>query len=470
MFENADQFYPTPRKTVHDMIKGLKLQGKTVLDPMAGDGAILDVVKSLTQYSRQAETFAIEIDHSLQAILRDKDHQVIDTDFFQHRPTFHFDFILMNPPFSIGAKSLLYAFKVSNGALIKCLLNAETINNPYSSDRQQLTHLIEKHDGTVESLGYPFKNARIAVNVETVLVTLQDTTARPNYEYTFDGERETNDHFTEDVFGGDLAPSDLFDSFEAQYRAGIVAFEELLKAKQKIDYYLEEIIPSTKDPVREILGKYLPLRDIYNRFNQLVTRYAWDSVFSKTKLWQVTTEAVRKGIADEQRVQGQMAFSAANMKDLFYKLMDSKEVIMLACVLEVFDDLTRYHDKNREYIKGWKTNNAYFVGKRVILPNIGSEYSSGVNWQAQNRIEDIEKSLCFLSGKRYEDIIPIVTGYDSFNWGEWNYSEFFKTKLHKVGTMHFEWIDENLRQHFNAVVAQHRWNFLPEKIKDGFYV
>ncbi len=466
----SNQFYPTPKNTVLSMISGLKLNGKTVLDPMAGDGSILDVVQSLysSHYSR-VETYAIEIDISLQAILRDKGHQVIDGDFFEYRGKQYFDAIVMNPPFNRGVEALLRAWDISNGSVIKCLLNADTISNPYTQDRQRLCHLIERH-GDIQNLGQPFAHSQRPTNVEVVLITMQDTTHIPPYEFKFDGSRTTTGKFEEEVFSsGEIASSDLLSSYVAQYDAGITAFEELLKAQQKVEHYFEGILPEISNPIKEALAKD-GARKKYNTFQKLATKYAWDSVFEKTKLRTVTTEAVRDQIEADQAAQGQMAFTVQNMRQLFYKLMGSKQEIMLACVLEVFDNLTSYYEDNREYVEGWKTNNAYFIGKRFILPNIDSGRYSGLDYRAKGRIEDIEKALCFLSGQRLESISPIDKMYETdSHYGEWLPSTFFDTKLHKKGTMHFRWRDEDLRQRFNAVVAQHRWNFLPEKIKSGFY-
>ncbi len=470
IFESDVQFYPTPPGTVHEMIRDLKLSGKSVLDPMAGDGAILDEIQSRhsSHYSR-VETYAIEIDASLQAILREKGHQVIDADFFQYHGKQYFDAIIMNPAFNSAVEALLKAWDISNGAVIKCLLNADTVGNPYTQDRKRLLHLIEKH-GDVQDLGRPFASARRPTNVEIVLVTLQDTTYTPAYEFKFDGARTTTGKFEEEAFSsGEIAPSDLFESYEAQHRAGLDAFGELLKAKQKVEHYFETILPDLRDPIKEALAKDGP-RNMYNTFQRLSTRYAWDGIFSKTKLWSVTTESVRRQIEAEQTTQGQMAFTAQNMHDLFYKLVGSRQQIMLACTLEVFDDLTSYYKENREYVEGWKTNNAYFIGKRFILPSIGSDRYSGLDYYAKGRIGDIEKALCFLSGQRLENISAVTQMYENDSYyGQWITSTFFDTKLFKKHTMHFRWRDEDLRQRFNAVVAQHRWNFLPEKIKKGFY-
>ncbi|WP_407536334.1 DUF4942 domain-containing protein [Cetobacterium somerae] len=40
------------------------------------------------------------------------------------------------------------------------------------------------------------------------------------------------------------------------------------------------------------------------------------------------------------------------------------------------------------------------------------------------------------------------------NFGEWNNSEFFKFKIFKKGTIHFEFIDKNIWNEFNRVACE----------------
>ena len=50
----------------------------------------------------------------------------------------HYDLIIMNPPFDNGDKHLLKAIDLQkNGGAIICLLNAETLKNPYSKYKKR---------------------------------------------------------------------------------------------------------------------------------------------------------------------------------------------------------------------------------------------------------------------------------------------------------------------------------------------
>jgi len=473
------QFYPTLRETIRDMVAGLDLNHKRILDPQAGRGDILDYVKDLTKYGygrydqSSSELYAIEKDPDLRQVLTGKGYKVIDSDFLTYTGQMYFDYILMNPPFKDGAKHLLKAWDISRGATIKCLLNKETLTNTYTQERQQLEKLIETY-GSVKELGRPFLRAANPSPVEVVLVTLQDTRQRETFRLDFDPATiGGNGYQLNDLPETELVSADLFESYEARHKAAIEAFKEMLAAKQKVSYYLKGVIENSykdpKDIMAEAIKKGAP--DLaYTEFLDTTTKLAWDNMFRQTKLSNVTTEKVRKEIEKMQASQGTMSFTAANMRDLFDMLSLNKEHIMIQCVLEAFDSLTKHYHENREAVEGWKTNGAYLVGKKFILPYVGATYGDGLSYGRVREIDDLEKALCFVSRRKFESIYHVRDVYNhKSHLGKWMDSEFFETQLYKKGTMHFRWQDDNLRKDFNALVARHRWGLMPEKVKQGAY-
>lgn len=470
------EFYPTPSALIYQLIEGLKVAGKSVLDPSAGKGNILSYISK--HYNRyKNKLFAIEKSAELRAVLVDKGFAVVGTDFLEYPGLQYFDFIIMNPPFSNGATHLLKAWDIANGATIRCILNEETLRNPYTEERRRLAQIIEKY-GWSKELGPVFTNAERKTSVEVMLVHLQDTRDKESFRLDYDPEvMSTADFDLGDIENNELALGNIFDNYEAGFRGAIEAFKELLVVRQKVGHYLAPLTSAYHSPASLIADSLTSgtgdteAGSSYQNFLEKVTKAAWDHLFEKTKLGAVTTEGVRREIEKYQAGQGTMAFTASNMEDLFHTLLLNQEQVMLQCILEVFDDLTRHHKENREYVEGWKTNASYKVGKKFILPYIGSNWgSSGLDYQAERKIADIEKALCFLSGKRYASIWSVTQAYDrKSHFSEWRTSEFFDTKLFKKRTMHFRWLSPELRDEFNAVVARERWGELPEKTKAGAY-
>jgi len=100
------EFYPTPTNLVFDMIAPYLSRVNAyhtpmnILEPSAGSGAILDVLKNVINSNRNIHLFAIEQSLELQAMLRGKKYNLIDTDFLSYTKDMEFDLIVMNPPFS----------------------------------------------------------------------------------------------------------------------------------------------------------------------------------------------------------------------------------------------------------------------------------------------------------------------------------------------------------------------------------
>lgn len=134
-------FYPTPLEVINTMLEGIELQGKTILEPSAGSGNIVDELKK-----RGSNVIACEKDLRLLKIVQSKCN-VIAEDFLkvQSEDVVHIDGIIMNPPFINGAEHLLHAFSIlPKGGFIVCLLNAETLRNSYSLSRKELRSIIEE--------------------------------------------------------------------------------------------------------------------------------------------------------------------------------------------------------------------------------------------------------------------------------------------------------------------------------------
>ena len=109
-----------------------------VLEPSAGKGDILD---HITKHHR-AKCYAIEKNPELRMILQEKKYKVIDTDFLEYRKDSDFNVIIMNPPFSNGDEHFLKAWEILEDGKIVCLLNAETIKNPFSEKRKLVQKII----------------------------------------------------------------------------------------------------------------------------------------------------------------------------------------------------------------------------------------------------------------------------------------------------------------------------------------
>ena len=123
--ENID-FYPTPTEVIEKMMMGEYILNKTILEPSAGKGNIVDWLK----VHGVKEVIACENDPHLRKLLNGK-YDIITDDFLslKSEDVSHVDYIVMNPPFSDGAKHILHAFDIAPvGCTVIALCNSHSVS------------------------------------------------------------------------------------------------------------------------------------------------------------------------------------------------------------------------------------------------------------------------------------------------------------------------------------------------------
>ena len=132
------------------------------------------------QYNRDTGYTAIpkELEAQLNAIEEEKKTffadgiHIVGDDFITYEPFKQYNLIVMNPPFSNGDKHLLKALEMqrTHGGSVICLLNAETVRNPYTATRKELVRLLNEYDASIEYLEQEFANAEKKTAVEVALI------------------------------------------------------------------------------------------------------------------------------------------------------------------------------------------------------------------------------------------------------------------------------------------------------------
>lgn len=457
-------FYPTPSNVIIKMTSGIKFDNDIckprILEPSAGKGDILDYLEKSQYYYK---LFCIEKDPELAHILRDKGYNFLDDDFLTYTPDCTFDAIIMNPPFDNGVKHFLKAWEISSNTHIRCLLPEETLLNPYTEERKLLKKIIEDNDGTIERLGDCFKHAERKTNVDVVLISIyKKEKSEQNFDFNkhFDQEKVYN---LDDLEGNAVANTDVFGNLELRYNKVRESIKKMIELKNEVQYYGQDLIDHnvfslfTND-------SFSCDAELFNNICDKVREQSWSSIFSNTKMGNVVTTKTRKKIDTLQSQQGHMAFTAKNMEKLYSDLFQNMGSIMHDCVVESFDLLTKYYKENRCHVEGWVTNERFFVNKKFILP-----YSIDTSWlkyqwdyahihySRSNDLVDIEKAICFITGKQVENINSIAQMFQDHTvteFGKWYDSEFFEFKCFKKGTMHFKFKDEKLWNKFNVAACK----------------
>ena len=164
-------FYPTPDDTIKLMLDKIRKGNiRNILEPSAGKGKIIDYIHKhnyeYNYFAHKVNIDAIEIEEDLKTILYQKDCILVGNDFLTFETNKEYDLIIANPPFDEGAKHLLKMIEIAKNqkftnCQILCLLNAETIKNPYSEERKFLRNQIEFFKGEIDFLENQFSNAEM---------------------------------------------------------------------------------------------------------------------------------------------------------------------------------------------------------------------------------------------------------------------------------------------------------------------
>lgn len=498
MFTDNKNFYPTPEHIIKKMLEPyyskyntdfLCLSDKTILEPSAGKGDIIDFIKEAYSHFDPQNVFCIESDVNLQAILKDKNYRLLGTDFLSFTTDRMINLIIMNPPFDEGDKHLLKAWDVifAEGEIV-CLLNQETINNAYSNDRKRLQAIISEY-GTTEELGRCFDTAERKTAVEVVLVRLKKPSIQ-KFDYCFT-ENVTNEetYISNDSFNLDsnnIVIRDVIGGIIQDYDNVKKSLGTAIKAMQEFNYYFKRIDTSeyqSKDILQKLADDVKSRNNdsfetmFYTAFDKQlpeIKRKVWSNIFDKTEIKNYLSSGVKKQIEKEQSEYSIMDITEDNIKNLLRNLVISRDNMIKETILEVFDKMTDWDIKNKMNIEGWKTNSAYKVNRKFICPpywikcdtyDSYSRFSVSYSYGYYDfPTRDLDLIMSLLDGKKLSQIKTISqaleTRFENLGKIEKNEkydntceSTYFNIKFWKKGTLHVEFKEERLWKEFNRLAC-----------------
>lgn len=513
IFNNPD-LYPTPQNVIETMVFGLDLNGKTVLEPSAGLGDIVDFCAG-----SGAAVLACEIVPELREVLNRKECRLIGEDFLQVKSDqiSHIDHIIMNPPFSADEKHILHAWDIApEGCTIISLCNFATLDKyDHARSRKILRQTIADY-GTSDNLGEVFSEAERKTEVEVGLVKLFKPKRKSDSEF----EGFFIDEEEEEQFNG-MQKYNFVRDVVNRYVGAIKIFDEQIDAARRINELTSSFF-SSNVALSLSEGDAIKTRADYKKELQ---KAAWKYVLTKFELDKYATKGVRDDINAFVETQQKYPFTMKNIFQMITIIAGTAQNRMDDALEEVFNALTAHYHDNRYAVEGWKTNSHYLVNQKFILPDLfGDPYSMRgglkISYGRRNYdlLDDFMKALCYVTGKDYnrvpklidilrfdyvvykdgEVVMTKVSGRDYYSvvgfdtrhgytsqesiekdfpkdegyyyvprpgHGEWFDFEFFTVKGFKKGTGHFKFKDRDVWATFNQHVARIKGFPLPESIK-----
>lgn len=468
----SPDFYPTPPAAIKLMFEGEDFTGKVGYDPEGGAGALVEAM----QEAGCKEVISSELDARLRAILQTK-CKVIAHDFFEVTAEMisHVDYIVMNPPFSNADKHILHAWEIMPpGCKLISLCNEETLKNPYSKTRQQLKEVINTY-GSGRDIGAVFSDAERKTMVLTGLIRLQ----KPADDY----KQEFAGFFLEDEEepqGNGVMSYNAIRDLVNRYVECVKIFDEQLQTAIRLNDMQSDYL-SAGELAMSITKEGAPMQR--NDFKKAMQKAGWSWVFSKLNMEKYATRGLKADINKFVETQEGIPFTMKNIYKMLEIVIGTTGARMDKAVLEVFDKVTSHSEDNRHGLEGWKTNSHYLMTRKFILPRV-SELSWERGWKISYNsgdyaiVDDLHKALCYLTGKNFDDIGSVWDMNNAkhedgtrkvYEFNTWYEFGLFKMKSFKKGTMHFEFISEDVWAQFNRHVAKLKGYPLPEKKSETRY-
>lgn len=487
MFNNNSDFYPTPKRIIDKMLTGIDFKTiSSVLEPEAGKGDIVDEVVNKFKYCTYSynkndikyDIDTIENDQNLQYILQGKNYRIVHNDFLTYNSYKKYDLIIMNPPFSSGEKHLLKALEMQEqtGGKIVCLLNAETLKNPYSNSRKDLINKLEKYNASIEYINNAFVDAERSTFVETALIKV-DIHKNENYSIIIDELKKEELHKEETVNNENtLINADFIKGIVEQYnfevKAGLKLITEWNSLKVNMFKGCELTIICNKD----INDRYKDSsKDLHNSYIKDVRSKYWKALFESEKFMGLFTSNLKNEYLNKVKELCDYDFSLFNIYTIKLQLNKYMVKSMEETIMALFEEFSHKHywdseiSGNIHYYNGWKTNKSWKINKKIIIPLSGftdMQYSWGkydpTNYKVINKLTDIEKVLNYLDGGLTEDIGILETLKMAEHYQETKKIQlkYFTVTFYKKGTSHIEFTNEELLHKFNLFGAQ-RKGWLP---------
>lgn len=483
---DEEQFFPTPPELARKMVQKIVGWPTDALDPSAGEGALLETVAEKYRYDRSHTMptfYALEINSRRRAILTSKRHNVIGEDFLAWSAPDQFDLIIMNPPFNDGASHLLKAIDILYSGQILCLLNAETLRNPFTNERKYLAKRLEELSAEVEYIENGFSSAERQTEVEVALINI--VVSRKIEEDLFAGCNVADAVEPDSEIPKEKAVADprrKLEELVKQYNQQIDACRTTI-----IEYYrnyslvhsvlrLNEEVKDTTYNVRigrvsfDDIDLTAVMKRQLNDTVRLLRKLYWRNALDLPEIRSRMTTARNNEFEGAISNQCHYDFTEENIRTFLINLIAGFDSAVMKSIIDLFDLITVQHayynhnglrSNNIHLYNGWKTNKAFKVGKKFILPF--NAYDDTFNkWR--------------LDYTRYENLIDMnvvmnyLSDFPSFSGLSCLYGRDLNTILeyhdgknvdlglltvtaYKKGTMHFTFNDEAILRRFNVAAA-----------------
>lgn len=511
---NSYQYYPTGAHTAARMWAKFKRPVRHLCDPSAGRGHLIrhakdgfpgvpddqipwladiedeEFVAGSYRHNMRAharlkfngirEVSVVEIDLQHHASLKELGAQVLGFDFLQVSSLATVSSLIMNPPFAEGCAHVLHAWDCLYDAEMVAIINAATIKNPNTRERQRLVELINKH-GTVEFLQDQFvDDVERKTDVEVALIYLDKVPGKYLDMEALMGDLKRGDNGMSELDPEDFSALALPSNFIADT---CFRFEQAVAAARKaseamaVSDHLSAALGLTLDEMqakgvgnnfREASGSIREAAnsDFKQRYDDLKKR-AWAQILRSSLLTDKLSNQARRKIEASAANIYELEFSAANVHGFLLGVIESLGQIFEDMVVGLFDSIIERSSDNAVFYKSWASNRKHRIGMRIrktrfILPRFRMSYGGNLDYEDERFLSDIDKVFSYLFGcsGAYDGLVQGFRNNRPES-GDRISTRFFDFRFYRgVGTMHFYPKSEAVVEKLNLFVGKRR-NWIP---------
>lgn len=495
------QFYPTPRDLATRVWnKLINKHPDRVLEPHAGKGDLLKAMYD-RHYGYGSQSYShidcCEIDFRHHADLRELGVKIVGHDFLAMETGACYSAIVGNPPFHNGEKHVLKAWDLLWDGEISMVVNAETVRNPMSVDRQRLVKLIEDF-GDVEFVEGAFEVddavRKTPVDVAIVhLVKKADVGSFVTMDLLRGMQRDV-------VRGEDLGvgyaqtqqvalPANEIENRVLIFNAAVESARASIFAQAQASAYAGMLgdsigTRSAGRSDREFAPTVEYVRSALDEAYGDLKGRAWASVVRSADVTSRLSSAAQKRVEAEFKLIAELEFTVKNIYSFLIGICEQQGKIQIDMLCDTFDRITRYHSDNTAYYRGWRSNDKHYrsIGRRIrytrfIIPGFSADsWHKSPPWEMQRLLADFDKGFALLAGDT-APAVSLVSVSDSC-WAELKRgkrveSSYFDIRYYPgTGTIHFFPRDKKLIDRLNRVVGRQRGWLPAENLKlesSGFW-
>ncbi len=489
------QFYPTPPAlAARAWAKFRNRKFGRVLEPQAGHGDLAVAHPDYEGFRIAPSIDCCEIDIGKHGVLRGKGLNVVGFDFLEFGNGSFYSHVICNPPFNEGAAHVLKAWDILWDGEIVAILNAETVRNPFSRDRQTLLRLIQSF-GEVEFVegAFAVPQAQRKTDVDVALVYLRK---QADLKHDIIGDLLDDlrgDGETPERLGAGYAqpyevalPSSVIENSVAAFNAAVRTMREAVFGEARAGYYA--CLLGETMAVRNGDGHQTqPAVSVGEVHENMAKRYealkdrAWAGILRSTNVTARLSSAAQKRVESEFKQVNSLEFTVANVYGFLCGLVSAQGQVQIDMACDVFDLITKFHSENTIFYRGWKSNDKHRTcGMRIkttrfVLPG-HSGYSRSLSWESNQLLADFDKVFAMLDGKREPEVGLVRTfdeHYQALRNGARMRSSYFDVRYYPgIGTIHFFPRDKTLVDRLNRLVGRQRSWLPPDgtRVSDAFWL